>query len=214
MTKSKVLLIGGIDSIGVPYTRDNKDRINHLKVVKNFLIEKFDEIQLIDMYCMNKYNTTSYIHELLTENYSLSTIRRNQKQSIDLCRKSGIFQFIQLPKSMKEYYEESKEYDEIIISEEIKENNTIFIYTCGANDFLTRMGTNLGELIFHKKMDEALIGIDTIVNEVVDKIRGNVEELKKLNNNIEIYVLGIYIPTKYSYIRDKVTPPIELLIIY
>ena len=38
MSISKVLLIGGIDSIGVPYTRDNKDRINHLKIVKNFLI--------------------------------------------------------------------------------------------------------------------------------------------------------------------------------
>jgi len=209
MSKDKILLIGGIDSIGVPYTRDNKTRINHLKVVRDFLTTYFRDVEMIDMYCMNKYNTTEYIHELLSKGYNLNTIRKNQRESIDLCRKNGIFQFIQLPANMKEYYEENGDEKTIVIRDEIKNNDTIFVYTCGANDFLARMETNLGKLIFPKYMDEALIGIEETIAEVVDKIKQNIEELRKLNNNIEIYILGIYIPTKFKYIRTKTTYPIE-----
>ena len=48
----QVLLIGGVDSFGVPYTRDNKKHINHLKVVDNYLQTQNIDSKLIDMYSM------------------------------------------------------------------------------------------------------------------------------------------------------------------
>ena len=71
----KIYLIGGVDSFGVPYTRDNKNNINHLREVYNFFIEQGIETTMIDMYSMHKYNDTDYINDLLENGIDLYSIK-------------------------------------------------------------------------------------------------------------------------------------------
>ena len=102
---SKIYLIGGVDSFGVPYTRDNKEHISYFDILANYLKEKNIETIKIDMFSMSTpYNDTDYIKELLKKDITIDTIHKNQIESIDICRKSGFFQFIKLPKSTKRFY--------------------------------------------------------------------------------------------------------------
>lgn len=208
--KNNVYLIGGVDSFGVPYTRDNKNNINHLKEVYSFLIEQGINLTLIDMYSMSKYNDTTYINYLLDQNINLYKIKENQIESIDLCRKSGIFQFIQLPKKTKQLYELNDSYKEQTLTDIIKNNEIIFIYSCGINDFLKNMNTNLAKLLNTKNMEKAFKDLENSIVLIINKINENIKKLIKLNNNIEIYVMGIYTPTRVKYIRNYVTVPINL----
>lgn len=205
----KVNLIGGVDSFGVAYTRDNKEHIGHLDIVKEYLENYFDFVEMVDMYSMNTYNNTAYINELLNCNLDFYTIKSNQRDSIDLCRKSGLFQFIQLPKKTKDLYILDDEDKKRKIGDFIGYDNTIFVYSCGVNDFLGMMDTDLGKMLSPKNMRKVFEGIDITVDRVVELIRGNFEKLLAINSELEIYVLGVYIPTKYSYIRKMVTLPIE-----
>lgn len=207
---SKVYLIGGVDSFGVPYTRDNKNNINHLEIVSKYLKDKGIENTMIDMYSMNTYNDTDYINTILEQDMDLYQIKENQIESIDLCRKSGIFQYIQLPESTKKLYCLDSSLKNEILSDIIRDNDIIFVYSCGVNDFLKNMNTNLAKLLSPKNMDEAFENIEETIAFVINKIEHNIQRLIELNKNIEIYVLGIYIPTRVGYIRSRVTFPIRL----
>lgn len=207
----QVLLIGGVDSFGVPYTRDNKKHINHLKVVDNYLQTQNIDSKLIDMYSMHTYNDTDYVKYILEKDISLDTIKLNQIESINLCRKSGIFQFIQLPNKTKELYIIGDDDKNCILSEMIKEyEDVIFIYSCGVNDFLKLMGTDLAKLLSPKNMEEAFSDIEKCFSIIIERIEDNFKMLMSLNSNIEIYALSIYIPTRVGYIRKTVSNPIEL----
>jgi len=207
---SKINLIGGVDSFGVAYTRDNKEHVGHLDVVKAYLEEHGNSVVMLDAYSMNTYNNTSYIEKMLRDDLDFYTIRSNQRQGIDLCRRNGIFQFIQLPRKTRDLYPEELTDKEKHICEFLREKNTIFVYSCGINDFLGLMSTDLGKLIFPKNMDKALVDIETSIAKVIDLVKANFDLLFEINPNMEIYVLGIYTPTKYSYIRNVVSGPIGL----
>ncbi len=204
------ILIGGVDSFGVPYTRDNKKHINHLSEVYNFLVSKKIDVSTIDMYSMHKYNDTDYMNYLLNSEISLYEIKENQIKSIDLCRKCGIFQFIQLPKKTKNLYKLNDEDRNRTLTELIKNNNTIFIYSCGINDFLKIMNTDLAKLLNPKNMEKAFNNIDQTISTIMNKIDNNLNQLIKINENIEIYIMGLYIPTRVRYIRNTVKKPISL----
>ncbi len=205
-----IYLIGGVDSFGVPYTKDNKDNENHLRVVYNFLRDCGIEPILIDMYSMHKYNDTDYVNGLLNENIDLYKIKENQIESIDLCRKSGIFQFIQLPAKTKRIYQLNEEDKNQILSNIIRDNRVLFIYSCGVNDFLKEMNTNLAKMLNPKNMEMAFNNLTETIALIIKKIDKNIRTLIELNHDIEIYVMGIYIPTRVRYIRNSVTKPIEI----
>lgn len=205
----KINLIGGVDSFGVAYTRDNKEHIGHLDIVGRYLVDKGYEVNFLDMYSMSTYNDTDYINEMLKDNLSIAQIRKNQRNSIDLCRESGIFQFIQLPKETKDLYKDDDK-NNVGIRNFISSDDTMFVYSCGVNDFLKMMGTDLGKMIFPKNMKAAFSKIEEAISQVIKLIDGNFQKLLEINSDMEIYMMSIFIPTKYSYIRRIVTPPIEL----
>lgn len=206
----KIYLIGGVDSFGVPYTRDNKNNINHLKEVFNFLVTQGIETTIIDMYSMNKYNDTDYINNLLTHNINLYKIKENQIESIDLCRKSGIFQFVQLPSKTKQLYKLNDDDKKQTLADIIKDNEIIFVYSCGVNDFLKSMNTNLAKLLKPKNLKAVLKNLEKNIALIINKIEKNIQKLIEINKNIEIYVMGVYTPTRVKYIRNYVKRPISL----
>lgn len=207
---NNIYLIGGVDSFGVPYTRDNKNNINHLSEVFKFLVEQGIEPIMIDMYSMHKYNDTDYINYLLDKDINLYQIKENQIESIDLCRNSGIFQFIQLPKKAKQLYKLNSEDKKQVLIDIIKDNEIIFIYSCGINDFLKNMDTDLAKLLNPKNMEEAFKDLEKTILLIINKIEKNIKKLIEINKGIEIYVMGIYIPTRVKYIRNSVRQPINL----
>lgn len=206
----KILIVGGLNSFGVPYTRDNKERINHLSIVKNVLEERRYEVNVIDMYSMSKYNTTDYLEYIIDNKVNLREIRANQRESIKICKKKGFFQFVQLPMKTINLYPDLKEEEKIIVSEEITNNQSIFIYSCGVNDFLKDINSDLGKMLRPKNMEEAFLELEVKIFIVIDKIKNNFEKLIKLNPNIKICILGVYIPTRANYIRKRVCQPINL----
>lgn len=204
-----IYLIGGVDSFGVPYTRDNKEHKSHLDIVYNF-INQLENTEIIDMYSMNKYNDTDYINYLLNQRINLYKIKENQRESIDLCRKCGIFQFVQLPKKTKELYNLDDSLKDKILVDIIRDNEIIFIYSCGINDFLKNMNTDLAKLLSPKNMNDAFKDLEKTIALIINKIDKNFKKLIEINNNIEIYVMGIYTPTRVKYIRKGVSYPIEV----
>jgi len=210
MELNKIYLMGGVDSFGVPYTRDNKLNLNHLNIVEEYLKQYYEDVILIDMYSMHKYNTTSYIDEMLENNLDLYQIVQNQKESISLCRKSGIFQFFKLPQKTENLYIPLEKNKSIGIRDIIINNNTLFVYSCGINDFLQMMDTNLQKLLSPKNMEESLKDLEDTISKIMLKMKKNFELLIDLNPQIEIYVLGVYIPTRVRYIRSMVKDAITL----
>lgn len=208
--KKDTYLIGGIDSFGVPYTRDNKNNINHLKVVFDFFKENIDNLKMIDMYSMSTYNDTDYLSSILKDNTSLYEIKQNQRKSITLCRNSGIFQFIQLPDKTRELYHLNDNDKNEKIVDILSNNNIAFIYSCGVNDFLKNMDTNLAKMLNTKEMARSFENIDATIKLVIDKIENNIKALLKINPELELYIMSIYTPTRVKYIRKRVQYPIEL----
>lgn len=203
-----IYLIGGVDSFGVPYTRDNKNHKNHLRVVYEYLEQQGFLISLLDMYSMHTYNDTDYINSLLVENTNLYNIKENQQKSIDLCRRSGFFPFIKLPKKTKEFYLLHESDKEKNILSFLKQNQVLFIYSCGINDFLKHMHTDLSKLLIPSQMKVAFQELEKMILLVLSKIEANFKLMLEINPMMEIYVLGIYLPTRVSYIRKMVKGPI------
>ncbi len=201
----KILLIGGVNSFGVPYTRDNKENISFMNIIERKLSSLNNDVELFDMFSMSTYNTTEYLNDIINNNIDIYTIKNNQFNSIDLCRKSGIFQFLKLPKKTTKLYKFSKEDKNYSLTNKLRNSkNTIYIYSCGINDLMNSLNTGLGKLILPNVLKKKVPKSKFALDNVLAKIKSNLNLLKEINPNIKIYVLGLYIPTKYNYIRNKV----------
>jgi len=94
----KLFLIGGTDSIGVPYTKDNKTNSGFFEQIENFLSNHF-EVTTFNFFHMSTYNTNSFILECLKKNYSLAEIKVQQNQMLRKCKYSGVYPYLELPKN-------------------------------------------------------------------------------------------------------------------
>lgn len=194
-------IIGGMDSLGVPYTKDNTEFKNHLIFVKNFIESLGNKPHIIDMYSMAKYNTPSILENYIAQNIRYSEIKDNQQEGIFLCRMQGIFQHIKLSKKVIEKYKKNdKDYD-IRFTDTIRTNDCIFIYSNCINDFFERLNITLDKLITKKGIVETIGKLKELAPIVSLDIKDNIELLKSVNPNIEIYILGLYIPSRVNFIR-------------
>lgn len=204
-----ISLIGGINSFGVPYTRDNRKHLSHFHVVEKYLKDLSYNVTSMDMYSMSKYNTTKVLDDYLEKNISYAKIKNNQAEGIDVCRTKGFFQWLQLsPKTSKLYKVQEKD-KKIYLTDELKKNS-IFIYSCGANDFFEIMNTDLRKLLRISEMNKVFQNINFSISKIIFKIKQNIDRITKYNSKVEIYLLGLYLPTNVSYIRKRTTTPIAL----
>jgi hypothetical protein len=203
---SPILLIGGVDSIGVPYTRDNKLNLSFFDIVRAYF-ESHTNIRTIEMYSMSTYNTTDYINWCIKNNPTLERLKINLREGIDCCRKANGIQYIKLPKKTKKLYRIDDYDGNTNFTDELIKGTPVFIYSCGLNDLLKDIGTNLR----NRKEIKRLLSKDIKgpIYNTMEKIDENITELTKVNPQIEIYVIGLYIPTRYSYIRNRLAPFIE-----
>lgn len=204
----RLYIIGGMDSLGVPYTKDNVNFSNHLTFTKLFLNKLGYLTYSIDMYSMARYNTPAILDNYIKTNITYSEIKENQKEGIFLCRMQGIFQYIKLSKRTGNKYESSDEDSKIRLTETIRDNDCIFIYSNCINDFFEKLNITLDKLITKRGIKETLAKFKELAPVVSLDIMNNIELLKSVNPNIEIYILGLYIPSRVNFIRDLLTASI------
>ncbi len=71
----KINLFCGINSLGMPFTRENKEHLGYFDIVKQKLIEEGYDVDGINISSLNK-NHTWDIEKILNYNYNLSKIKK------------------------------------------------------------------------------------------------------------------------------------------
>ncbi len=198
--KKNLVLIGAADSIGVPYTKDNSNHEGFYEMIEKELNEEYN-VTSINCFHMSTNNDNKYINTLISNNISLLNIKKSQNQMLKKCKYSGIYPYLELPKNFLNYYKPNNKDDKIIIKNYIKNNNTIFIYSAFVNDLLKSKNLSLFKLLRPGKIKKELkeINIDCILCD----LEKNIKKLITMNSNIKIFIIGLFIPTKITFIRKN-----------
>lgn len=199
----------GINSVGMPFTIDNKYHIGYYDIIIDKLKDKGYSVSGFNLSILNK-NHTWDLENNLNQNKSLAYIKNLQLKSIDELRNANILFKLIIPKKFKKSFKvhESDKYDtlkEIYINAK----NPIFIYSAGPNDFFSYIKAGPVELIDKKKRDSLPIDLQPLLEKCINNIENNWILLYKLNPNIKIYALSFYysplfdIIQKIIYIQEK-----------
>lgn len=189
---NQIDLFCGLNSIGMPYTKDNKDHIGYFHIVESYLKAQGFDVNGINMSRLNRNNTWD-LERIFNKSYSLSKIKKFQLRSIDALRNTNFLFKLIVPEKFKSTITINHNDENIKIIDVYKNSqNPIFLYSTGSNDFLTYIGAGPVEMMnsdirkqMYPKMAEAYS--KTISN--VDK---NFKLLTELNANVEIYAIGTF----------------------
>ncbi len=196
----KIFLIGAADSIGVPYSRDNKSHQGFFEMIEEELSKKYS-VTTINCFHMSTNNDNQYINKIITRSISLFDIKNSQNQMLKKCKYSGIYPYIEMPKRFLNYYKEESNDKNIIIVDSIKNNETVFIYSAFVNDLLKSKKLSLFKLLRPGRIKDELQNIE--IKTILNDLEKNIKILISLNSNIKIYIVGLFVPTKISYIRKN-----------
>lgn len=150
---------------------------------------------------MSTNNDNQYINKIITRSISLFDIKNSQNQMLKKCKYSGIYPYIEMPKRFLNYYKEESNDKNIIIVDSIKNNETVFIYSAFVNDLLKSKKLSLFKLLRPGRIKDELQNIE--IKTILNDLEKNIKILISLNSNIKIYIVGLFVPTKISYIRKN-----------
>lgn len=196
----RIVLIGGVDSIGVPYSRDNKKHVGFFEMLEEHL-QKDNEVTTINCFHMSTNNDNKYIKRILTEDITLYDVKISQNAMLKKCKYSGIYPFLEMPKSFLEHYQVNEDDKNIMVKDILKNNEAIFVYSAFVNDLLKSRNLSLFKLLNPQKINKELKSVN--IDFVLEGMEENVVNLIKLNRKIKIYIIGLFIPTKINLIRDS-----------
>ena len=187
----KVALFCGINSIGMPFPRVNRQHIGYFDIVKQQLENQGYEVNGINISSLNR-NHTWDLQRLLERNYNLAQIKNIQMKSIDRLRNANALFKLVVPKKYKERFQ-SSEQEKQITFKEVYENseNPIFLYSAGQNDFFTYINAGPVELLNAQTRDQ-LQNIGYLVKKSVDNVEENWNFLHDLNPKVQIFSLSTY----------------------
>lgn len=197
----RLVFIGAADSIGVPYSRDNNKHMGFFEMIEHRLALDYNLIT-INCFHMSTNNDNNYINNLITKSFSLEEIKNSQNKMLKKCKYSGIYPYLEMPKNFLNHYQVVAGDNNIIIKDAIRENETIFIYSALVNDLLKSKHLSLFKLLGPGRIKEELKNIN--VDFVFKRIKNNIDILIKLNPDIKIYIIGLFVPTKIAYIRSNI----------
>lgn len=200
--KKNIVLIGAADSIGVPYSKDNYDNKGFFEMIEQHLSSNYNVVT-INCFHMSTNNDNRYINHIISNKTSLLDIKKSQNMMLKKCKYSGIYPYLEMPKSFLNHYKINVEDENIIVNECIKNNDTIFIYSAFVNDLLKSRKLSLFKLLKPGRIKKELKEIN--VDFVFGDLERNIKKLIDINNSIKIYIVGWFIPTKIKYIRKNLT---------
>lgn len=193
-------LFCGINSLGVPFPRENRGHISYFDIITQELKKDYDvsgyNISSVD----NNY--TWSFKKLLDEEFSILRIRNLQISSLDKMRNKNFLFKLVIPKKFRESIACNTKDDDIIFkSVIINASNPIFIYSGGQNDFFAFINGGPVEMLSRNVRDKLPDDVCSLVLKCIDNVEQNWLTLKELNPNIQIVALGFWNAPLYNKIN-------------
>lgn len=184
-------LFCGINSLAVPFPRDNRRHVSYFDIIRRELGNYYD-VSGYNISSVNN-NCTWHFKKVLDENFSILQIRNLQIYSLDEMRnKNFLFKLI-IPKKFRDSIKRNTFDDTVIFKSVIMEaSNPIFIYSGGQNDFFAFIHGGPVEVLSRDVRDKLPEDIHSLVVKSIDNVEQNWLTLKQLNPNIQIVALGFY----------------------
>lgn len=196
----KVLLVGGNESIGVPCAVYGKNKKGFMEIVADYLKENEITVDMINMFSMF-VNKNWHIDEILKHNLTLEEIKNMKKASIVINRKD-FFNKLFLPKSLENLDKVKKSDDKLHVTDLMKSyENVVTFYQSGSNNLMYEMQASPINSVLDKNMrSRALEEMNDArtINKVISGMDKNINNLLSINNDMELYVLSLYVPKLFS----------------
>ena len=189
----------GVNSLGMPYTKDNHHHIGFYDVVLKELTRKGYSVSGLNFSRLDN-NHTWDLEDNLTKERSVAYLKNLQIQSIDDLRNTNVlFKFV-VPESFKDtIIITDADYDITLRSLFLKSENPIFIYSAGPNDFFSYIRSGPFELIEKKVRDQLPKDIKPILERCIGNIEKNWQLISQLKPNVKIVALSHF----YAPLYDK-----------
>lgn len=190
----------GINSLGVPFPRENRNHISYFDIITQELRRDYD-VSGYNISSVNN-NCTWHFKQLLDENFSILRIRNLQVYSLDQMRNVNFLFKLVIPKKFRDSIVCDKKDDDIIFKTAITNaSNPIFIYSGGSNDFVAFIHAGPVEMLSRDVRDKLPDDVCSLVLKCIDNVEQNWLTLKELNPNIQIVALGFWNAPLYNKIN-------------
>jgi hypothetical protein len=191
MEKEIITLIGGLNSIGVPYTRDNIKHIGFFNIIESNLIQKGYDVRSINMFRLNKNHTWDF-EKIFTDNISLSEINKLQSNSIaDLRAVNPFFKLIIPRNYANNFITHPSDSNQSVSDVYFQADNPVVIYSCGLTDFFSFIGAGPVEILNSEVRNKMPKNYTELIIKVILNIKRNLELLNHLNPKVKIMAIGI-----------------------
>ena len=195
-----VLLVGGNESIGVPCAVRGKNKQGFLKITSDFLKSSNVNVETVDFFSM-VINKNWHISEILKHNLSLEEIKMMQQKSIRIKRKD-LFGKLYFPSGIEKIYEVKPDDSNKHITDMIKEHEKVLtVYQSGANNLMYEMQSNPISAVIDKKARKRALDAmkdESVIKRVGSGMTKNIRDLLSINNDMEIYMLSLYVPKLFE----------------
>ena len=201
----KVLLVGGNESIGVPCAVRKKNKLGFLELVRDNLISEGVDIETINFFSM-LINKNWHVSEILKHNLSVEEIKRMQQVSIEMLRED-IFGKLYFPRDLKSIYNVNPEDKDKKIADMIKSyEKVITVYQSGANNLMYLMQASPISAVMDKQIRQRAVEAmksPNIIKNITNGMTNNIYDLLDINENMEIYMLSLYVPKLFSLLAKN-----------
>jgi len=197
-----IQIFSGINSLGVPYPRDNRKHISYYDIVVNSLKSDFD-VSGYNISSLSKNCTWDFM-KILDENISILQIRNLQVYAYNKLRDANFLFKLVVPKNFQDKLRTDSDVD--IGFRTVIENasNPIFLYSCGQNDFFSFIKAGPVELLDKKVRDKLPDNLEDLVFQCVDNVEKNWLSLYSINPNIKILSYGFYNSPLFNKINSAI----------
>ena len=190
----------GINSLGMPFPKENKNHIGYFDIVQCTLSDMGYEVSGVNISRLNK-NHTWDLENNLNQNYSMAQIKDIQIKSISALRDANVLFKLVVPKEFTKNFVANEKDKNIILKDLfVNSENPIFLYSGGPNDFFTYIQAGPVELISRETRNKLPTDLQSLVEKCIDNVENNWLFLHKLNSKVQIMSLGFY----YSPLYDKI----------
>lgn len=201
MIMKSLQLFCGINSLGVPFPRENRGHISYFDIITQELKKDYD-VSGYNVSSVDNNYTWSF-KKLLDEEFSILRIRNLQISSLDKMRNKNFLFKLVIPKKFRESIACNTKDDDIIFkSVIINASNPIFIYSGGQNDFFAFINGGPVEMLSRDVRDNLPDDIRGQIIKCIDNVEQNWLTLKELNPDIQIVSLSFWYAPLFGMINS------------
>lgn len=196
----EILIVGGNESICVPCAVIGKNKKGFMQIVSDKLNESGYKNEVIDFSSMF-INKTWHFDEILKHNLTIEEIKNMRKACIRMHREN-ILGRLYVSKSLEDLdVIKPTDKDRRIVDTIKSYDNVIFFYQTGANDMQYELQANPLNSVVNKQMRARglrIISDGRTIDAISSRMEKNIDNILSTNNNMELYILGLYSPALYN----------------